>query len=69
MVFHADYEHDFVIIRATGTSNQWEASFETLATVRAMTTAEARELWINEQNPTPAEIAEAQVILVENIFP
>jgi len=45
------------------------ALLETLATVRAMTTAEARELWINEQNPTPAEIAEAQVILVENIFP
>ena len=69
MVFHADYEHDFVIIRPTGTSNQWEPSFETVATVRAMTRSEAIELWITEQNPTSAEIAEVQVVVVENIFP
>ena len=68
MVFHADYEREFRIFRATNTSNQWEDSFETLATVQATTRQEALQEWINAENPTAEEIAEAQVVGVDHTF-
>ena len=68
MVFHAAYEREFRIFRATNPSNQWEDSFETLATVQATTRQEALQEWINAENPTAEEIAEAQVVGVDHTF-